>query len=86
MVRAPGLDLQPREPVMPQQRFVPLRELVRMLGLVHRRRQSVGAVLGRRAAQFPQRVLQTVAQALEALREADRPRLPVRLGQDEVVD
>jgi hypothetical protein len=38
------------------------------------------------AAQLGQGVLQTVAEALEALGEADAAGLPVRVGQHEVVD
>jgi hypothetical protein len=37
-------------------------------------------------AQLGQGILQAVAEALEALGEADRARLPVRVGQHEVVD
>ena len=40
----------------------------------------------RHAAQLPQGVLQPLAQTLVTLREADRPRLPVRVRQHEVVD
>ena len=40
----------------------------------------------RHAAQFPQGVLQTFAEALVALGETDRARLPVRVRQHEVVD
>jgi hypothetical protein len=72
---------------VPQQRLVALRERRRTLRPRRdRRRQPVGAVQLRRAAQFPQGVLQALGQALVALREADRPRLPVRVGQHEVVD
>ncbi len=38
------------------------------------------------AAQLPQRVLQPVAEALEALGETDRTRLPIGVGEHEVVD
>jgi hypothetical protein len=37
------------------------------------------------AAQFPQRVLQSFAQTLEALRKADRHRFPVRVRQHAVI-
>jgi hypothetical protein len=39
----------------------------------------------RRAAEFPKRLLQTVGQSLERLRRTDIHRLPVRVGQHEVV-
>lgn len=47
--------------------------------------QPIGAMPLGDAAQFPQGILQSFAQALEAFREADRHRLPVRVGQDEVI-
>jgi hypothetical protein len=81
------LDRLAHEAVVPQQRLVALRERRRALRPRRdRRRQPVGAVQLRRAAQLPQGVLQALGQALVALREADRPRLPVRVGQHEVVD
>jgi UDP-N-acetylglucosamine diphosphorylase / glucose-1-phosphate thymidylyltransferase / UDP-N-acetylgalactosamine diphosphorylase / glucosamine-1-phosphate N-acetyltransferase / galactosamine-1-phosphate N-acetyltransferase len=49
-------------------------------------REAVGAVLPGDPSRFPKRVLQPVAQALPALREADGAGLPVGVGQHEVVD
>lgn len=49
------------------------------------RRQAIGAMTKRHAAQFPQRVLQALAEALQALGEANRAGLPVRVGQHKVV-
>src|ERR1039458_682446 len=40
----------------------------------------------RRLAQLPERVLQALAQALEALGETHRPGLPVRVSQHEVIN
>ncbi len=51
-----------------------------------RGRQGIGAMHPGHPAQLGQGVLQAVAEALEALREADRAGLPVRVGQHEVVD
>ena len=62
------------------------RELLGVAVVMHRQRQAIGAMPLRHAAQFPQRVLQPFAQALEALREAERHVLPVRVRQHEVVD
>jgi len=45
--------------------------------IIHGQRHPVGPVFQRRAAQFPQRVLQSVAQALEAFRITQRDVLPV---------
>ncbi len=87
LVRVGRLDRLARQAVVPQQRLVALRERRRTLRPRRdRRRQPVGAVQLRRAAQFPQGVLQAIAEALVALRETDRPRLPVGVGQHEVVD
>ena len=49
-------------------------------------RQGIGAMHPRHAAQLGQGILQAVAEALEALGEADAAGLPVRVGQHEVVD
>src|SRR5664279_454029 len=71
--------------VIPHHAFVTPVELLQVAHVVHRARQAVGTVLGRRRAQFPTRVLPSFAEALQALRIADRARLPVRVGQHEVV-
>jgi hypothetical protein len=80
------LNLLPYESIMTQQSLVALRELLPFRGVVHRQAHPVGSVPRRHASQLPQRVLQTFAQALETLREADRRRLPIRVGQHEVID
>ena len=70
-----------------QQRLVALLERLRPFDArLHRRRQPIGAMALRHAAQFPQRILQSLAEALQAFREADRARLPVRVSQHKVVD
>jgi hypothetical protein len=82
--RVDGLALQP---VVPQQRLVAGREGRRAFGPRRDgRRQAIGAVQLRHAAQGVQRVLQALAEALETLGEAERARLPVGVGQHEVVD
>ena len=85
LVGLPGLDLLPHEPVVPQQRLVAAGELLGVRQVVDRRAQPVGAVPLRHAAQLPQGVLQPLAEALQALRKADRRRLPIGVGQHEVV-
>jgi hypothetical protein len=50
------------------------------------RRQPVGAVHRRHPAQLPEGVLQALAEALQALRKTDRSRLPIGVGEHEVVD
>ncbi len=74
-----------RQPVVGQERPVRGREPLRLAVGMHRQRHPVGAVPRRHAAQRPKGVLQAFAQAGEALREADRHVLPVRVGQHEVV-
>ena len=80
------LDRTTFRSVVPQQRPVPTRELLTMAHLLHRRRQPVGPMRTRHAPQLPKSVLKTLAQALEALRETERPRLPVRVRQHEVME
>jgi hypothetical protein len=71
--------------VMPRQLLVTSRELTLVRQVVHRRAQPIAAMPLGQAAQLPQRILQALAQTLETLREADRHRLPVRVGQHEVI-
>jgi hypothetical protein len=87
LVRMRRLDGLARQTVMTQQGLVTLRERRRTLcprwnGCC----QPVGAVHLRHAAQFPQGVLQALAEALVTLGEADGCCLPIRVGQDEVID
>ena len=79
------LNLLRRQPVVRQQRLVTLRELLLVRQVVDRRAQPIRPMPRRHAPQLDERVLQAPAQALEALREADRHRLPVRVRQHEVV-
>jgi hypothetical protein len=53
---------------------------------LHGSGQAVGAVQLRYSAEFPQGVLQALAEALESLGEAEGAGLPVGVGQDKVVD
>src|SRR5438552_2478988 len=73
LARLNGLPLQA---VVPQQTLVTLREKRSLRSRRHRCREPIRAVQLRHAAQFPQGVLQARAQALVALREAHRSRLP----------
>ncbi len=87
LVCLPGVDRLPPQPIVPQQRLIPLLEDLRLrLAGLHRRRQPVGPMDRRHPAQLPQGVLQPLAEALQALRETHRPCLPVRVGQHEVVN
>jgi hypothetical protein len=86
LVGVAGLDLLPDQSVMLQQTLITLPELLALRSVIHRQTHAISPVPCRQSAQFPQGVLQTFAQALEALRKADRRRLPVRVGQHEVID
>jgi hypothetical protein len=80
------LDRLPLQAVVPQQRLVTLGERRPRGPRRHGGRQSIRAVQLRHAAQFRQGILQPRAEALVALREADRPGLPVRVRQHEMVE
>jgi hypothetical protein len=86
LVGLPRLDRLTFQTVVTQKRSVTLREQGTLRPGWHRRCQPIRAMHLGDATQLPQRVLQSLAQTLIALREADRPRLPVRVGQHEVVD
>ena len=86
LVSLGGLDRLPLQAVVPQQSLVSLVEGGSGRPRRHGRGQPVGAVQWRHTAQFPQRVLQAVAEALVTLGEADAAGLPVRVRQHEVVD
>jgi hypothetical protein len=86
LVRLPRVDPLARHSVMREQIPIPGLELAGRRQVVHGRSQAVAAVPTRCAAQFPQRVLQAVRERLERFGGAQRHRLPVRVGQHEVVD
>jgi len=85
LVGVVGLNLLSRQSVMGQQRLVTPGELLRVRQVVDRRAQPVSAMAPRHAPQLPQGVLQPRAEALEALRKADRRALPIGVGQHEVI-
>jgi hypothetical protein len=86
LVRLARLNLLRDQPIMIHQAVVTPRELLAVRQVIHRCAQPIGTVPPRHAAQLPQRVLQPLAETGKTLREADRRRLPVGVGQDEVVD
>jgi hypothetical protein len=75
-----------RDAIVPQQGLVLGRVLLGVAVVMHRQGHSVRAVPVRRAAHFPEGVLQPLTQAGEALGEAQRHVLPVRGRPHEVVD
>jgi hypothetical protein len=82
-IRVGDLALQT---VMPQQRLIPLGEHLPFFAGRNGGGEPVGAVRLRYAAQFPQGVLQALAEALQALAETQGTGLPVRVGQHEMED
>ena len=81
-----GLDRLAFEPVMREQSLVAASEHFGFGVAVDRGGQAIGAVSPRNSPQFPQGVLQALAEALEALGEADGTGLPVGIGEHEVID
>ena len=86
LVRAGRVDGLALQTVVLQQTLVTLLKSVPLTTRRHGGGQRIGAMHLRHAAQFQQRILQSRAEALEALGEADGARLPVRVGQHEVVN
>jgi hypothetical protein len=86
LVGLPGLDRLAFEPVVREQSLVSPGEHLGFGIAVDRRGQAIGAVPFGDPSQFPQGVLQSLAEALEALGEADGAGLPVGVGEHEVID
>ncbi len=82
-----GLDRLRLQPIVAQQRLVAaLEALLTLRSGLHTSGEAVGAVQLGHAAHLPQSVLQALAEALVALREANGAGFPIGVGQDEVVD
>lgn len=86
LVRLADVDPLARQAVVFQQTQVPRLKFAFGRQVVDRRGETIAAMPTRHAPQFPQRVLQAVGQGLERFRRAHRHRLPVRVGQHEVID
>jgi hypothetical protein len=86
LMRLGRVDRLALQAIVSQQRLVTTLKGRSIAAGWHSRRQGIGAMQLRHAAQLDQGVLQAVAEALEALGEADRAGFPVGVGQDEVVD
>jgi hypothetical protein len=80
------LDRLPFEAIMCEQCLVSPSEHFCVGIAVDRGGQAISAVSPGDSSQFPQGVLQTFAEALEALGETDRAGLPVGVGEHEVID
>jgi hypothetical protein len=71
--------------VMMQQRLIPGRVPLAIALVIYRQRHPIRAMPPRHAAQLPQRVLHTLAQAGKTLRKTQTDVFPVRVRQHEVV-
>lgn len=80
------LDRLAFEAIMGEQSLVASSEQLGFGVAVDRRGQAIGAVSPGDSSQFPEGVLQTFGEALEALGEADGAGLPVGVGEHEVID
>jgi hypothetical protein len=80
------LDRLAFEAIMREQSLVAASEHLGLGIAVDRGGQAIGAVSPGDSSQFPQGVLQALAEALEALGEADGAGLPVGVGEHEVID
>jgi hypothetical protein len=86
LVGLPRLDRLAFEAVVREQSLVSSSEHFGFRVAVDRGGQAIGAVPPGNPSQFPQGVLKTFAEALEALRETDGAGLPVGIREHEVID
>ena len=81
-----GVDGLRFQAIVSQQGAVTLLEQIPVAKVIHRGGELIGAVDLGNPSQFPEGVLQPLAEALETFGETDRARFPVGVGQDEVID
>ena len=86
LVGLSGIDPLASQTVVGQQIAVSGLEFPRHRVVVHRRGKAVAAMPSRYTTECVQSVLQAVGECLERFGQADAHRLPVRVGEDEVVD
>ena len=86
LVGLSGVDPLAGQTVVGQQVAVSGLEFSRRRVVVHRRGEAVAAVPSRHAAECVHGVLQPVGESLERFGHADAHGLPVRVGENEVVD
>jgi hypothetical protein len=85
LVRLADVDPLAGQAIVGQQVAVSGLELPRRGEVVHRGTQAVATMATRHAAQLPQGVLQPFRKSLERLRSTQRDRLPIGVGEDEMV-
>ncbi len=86
LVALAGIDGLPLQAIVVQDRLVASLEHGPVRSRLHGRRQPIRAMPLGDPAELPQGVLQALAEALQALGKTDRSRLPIRVGQDKVID
>ncbi len=86
LVALASLDRLSRQTIVIEQCLItPLEGIGAAAGL-HGSSQAVGAVQLGHSAEFPESVLQTLAETLEAFGETEGAGFPVGVGQNKVVD
>lgn len=85
LMRLPGIGPLRLDLVVVHQVAVACAKLAVLGEVVHRCAEAVAAMSSRHAAQHPQRSLESAAERLERLREADGDRLPIRVREREVI-
>jgi hypothetical protein len=81
-----GVDGLSFQAIVGQQGAVMLLKQFTIAKVVHRGGEPIGAVHLGNPSQFPEGVLEPLAEALEALGKADCAGLPIGVGQDKVID
>lgn len=81
-----GIDPLADQPVVCQQIAVSGLEFPRRRVVVHRSGKAVAAMPSRHATEFVQGVLQSIGECLERFGQTDAHGLPVRVGENKVVD
>ena len=81
-----GVDGLSFQAIVGQQGAITLLEQITIAKVIHRGGEPIGAVHLGNSSQFPEGVLEPLAEALETLGKADRRSLPIGIGQDEVID
>lgn len=85
LMRLAGVGPMRLDLVVVHQVAVACAKLVIIGEVVHCRAETVAAVPSRHTAQLPQRFLESAAECLEGLGEANRDRLPIRVREREVI-
>ena len=81
-----GVDGLSFQAVVGQQGAITLLEQITIAKIIHRGAEPIGAVHLGNSSQFPEGVLEPLAEALETLGKADCGSLPIGIGQNQVID